>query len=184
MAVRLTRIYTRTGDAGSTRLGDGSERTKYDTRIQLLGELDELNACLGLILAELADCEVRKILTSVTNQLFDVGADACRPGLDGKRIADTYVTWLEQRLDELNESLPPLESFVLPGGNRSGAACHLARSVCRRAERAAVCCAGEEQLNPELLRYLNRLADLLFVCARTINGVEHEVTWEPGAALS
>lgn len=180
MAVRLTRIYTRTGDGGNSRLGDGSEISKSHPRLDALGELDEVNAAVGMILAESLDAHMRALLLQVSNQLFDVGSDVCRPGLDGPRINAAAVDWLEEQLDGLNETLPPLTSFILPGGNRAGAACHLARTVCRRAERALVCCHQADPLNPHVLRFINRLSDLLFVCARAINGQEHELLWEPG----
>ena len=180
MAVRLTKIYTRTGDAGNTRLADGSERSKSDIRINLLGEVDELNSCVGIVVSKSKNSEVNIILTSVSGQLFDIGADICKPGFEGKRVSSEYIYWLERKLDHLNENLPTLKSFILPGGSEAGASCHFARSVCRRAERTAVICYQGEDVNPKILEYLNRLSDLLFVCARAINGVDDEVLWEPG----
>ncbi len=167
MANRLTKIYTRSGDRGLTRLATGEQVSKTGTRIEAAGHLDETNCTIGLILCE-ADIPdaVRSILTAVQHSLFDIGAELALPGHTATDAED--VTNLERALDELNDTLPPLTEFVLPGGPRSAASCHLARSVCRRAERALWRLAEETELNPELLKYVNRLSDLLFVIARVL----------------
>ncbi|NIW23203.1 MAG: cob(I)yrinic acid a,c-diamide adenosyltransferase [Gammaproteobacteria bacterium] len=176
MANRLTKIYTRSGDRGLTRLATGEQVSKAGTRIEAAGHLDETNSAIALILCE-ADVpdNVRSILTSVQHSLFDIGAELALPGHTAMGAED--VTGLEQSLDELNETLPPLTEFVLPGGPRSAASCHLARSVCRRAERSLWRLADDTELNPELLKYVNRLSDLLFVVARVL--ARQENTDEP-----
>lgn len=185
--VRLTRIYTRTGDAGSTGLADGSTTTKTDPRIAVCGDVDELNACLGVARLQLAG-DLDAIVGRIQNELFDLGADiatplradeADRPAL---RIVDGQVTRLEAEIDALNAGLAPLTSFVLPAGAPAAAALHLARTVCRRAERAAWRLQeGGGTLSPPALRYLNRLSDLLFVAARTANATDGDVLWAPAA---
>lgn len=185
--VRLTRIYTRTGDAGSTSLADGSTAPKTDPRIAVCGDVDELNACLGMARVQLAG-PLDALLGRIQNELFDLGADiatplradeAERPAL---RIVDGQVTRLEVEIDQLNADLAPLTSFVLPAGAPAAAALHLARTVCRRAERAAW---GLQEaggaLSPPALRYLNRLSDLLFVAARVANAAAGDVLWVPAA---
>lgn len=167
MANRLTKIYTRSGDRGLTRLATGEKVSKTGARIEAAGELDETNSAIGLILCE-ADVpdNVRSILTAVQHNLFDIGAELALPGRATTDAED--VARLERALDQLNETLPPLTEFVLPGGPRSASSCHLARSVCRRAERALWRLADDAELNPELLKYVNRLSDLLFVVARVL----------------
>jgi cob(I)alamin adenosyltransferase len=181
MTVNLTRIYTRLGDGGETHLGDMSRVAKTDPRIEAYGTVDELNSQIGLALAagELPERH-REWLRRIQNDLFDVGADLAAP-LGGERerlrVIAAQTAWLEQRCDEVNADLPPLKSFVLPGGTVASAHLHVCRTVCRRAERAAVACA--EQINVETVRYLNRLSDLLFILARDANGGA-EPLWEPG----
>jgi cob(I)alamin adenosyltransferase len=185
--VYLNRIYTRTGDEGRTMLGDGRQVAKTDPRIAAYGTVDELNAVLGLVLnTELSDRH-REVLTHVQNDLFDVGADLCVPETDSPpetpplRVSGDQVTRLERRIDELNEGLQPLQSFILPGGTDSAARLHLARTVCRRAEIKVWRLAGTEPVNPEVPKYLNRLSDLLFVMARACNDQGRaDVLWVPG----
>jgi len=179
--VNLTRIYTRTGDAGQTRLGDNSVASKNDPRLHAYADVDEANAHLGLAVAvgSLED-DVVAVLTHVQNDLFDVGADLAVPhGGDRERLRvdEGYTTWLEGACDEVNATLAPLKSFVLPGGTPAAAHLHVCRTVCRRAERRAILV---EDGNPEVVRYLNRLSDLLFILSRAANGGD-EPLWEPGA---
>jgi cob(I)alamin adenosyltransferase len=181
MTVNLTRIYTRLGDAGETHLGDMSRVAKTHPRIETYGTIDELNSQLGLTLT-LEDLPDRygEWLRRVQNDLFDVGADVAAPDdpeRERLRVLPDQTAWLEQRCDEVNETLPPLKSFVLPGGSRVAAHLHVCRTVCRRAERLAVACGGE--LNPEVVRYLNRLSDMLFILSRAANHGS-EPLWEPG----
>jgi cob(I)alamin adenosyltransferase len=183
--VRLTRIYTRAGDTGETSLGDGSRVRKLDCRIGAFGTVDELNAVLGVVLAEPALPErLRVALEGIQNDLFDVGADLSVPfGVtDRLRIVQAHVERLEALCDELNAELPPLKSFVLPGGIESAAKLHVARTTCRRAEREALAAAEEHELNPLVLAYLNRLSDFLFIAARSANAaaVRDEPLWKPG----
>jgi cob(I)alamin adenosyltransferase len=180
--VRLTKIYTRGGDRGETSLGDGTRVSKSDLRIAAYGAVDELNAQLGLVLAaELAD-EFRPWLEQVQNDLFDIGADLSVPPGDERerlRVRAEQTTRLEGWCDEVNERLQPLKSFVLPGGGEVSARLHVARTVCRRAEREAVVLAESEEVSAEVLAYLNRLSDLLFILARASAGDE-EPLWQPG----
>ena len=183
--VRLSRIYTKTGDDGSTGLGDGSRRPKHDIRIEAYGTSDELGSVLGLAISHGLDEELEKILLRVQNDLFDLGADLCVPGQsDGKlRIKAQDTTRLEGWIDQLNEGMKALDSFVLSGGRPAAAWLHLARCVCRRCERqvSELSATEDEDLNPEVLRYLNRLSDLLFVMARSANDRgEADVLWQPG----
>ena len=180
MANRLTKIYTRTGDTGLTRIATGDRIAKTSRRIEAFGDLDEANSAIGLILSNASVPDgIRATLTAVQQVLFDIGAELAVPGQC--RASDQHVATLEHELDALNEQLPPLREFVLPGGGPSAAACHLARAICRRAERSAWRLAEETELNPASLRYLNRLSDLLFVVARVL-GREHdsaEPLWQP-----
>ena len=168
MGNRLSKIYTRTGDDGTTGLGDGQRVPKDSPRVDAYGAVDELNSAIGLILAddglrpEIADC-----LTRIQNQLFDLGGELCIPG--SKVLSADSVNGIEATLDDFNADLPPLKDFVLPGGTREAAACHLARTICRRAERRAWQLARIETVNEFSLQYLNRLSDLLFVLARVLN---------------
>lgn len=189
--ITLTRVYTRHGDAGETRLGDGSRASKSDARVEAYGTVDELNAMLGLVIVAPTLPEVvRACLTRVQNELFDLGADlavpATEPSAQRLRIEAAQVTWLEQRCDALNADLAPLRSFVLPGGSDAGARLHLARTVCRRAERRVVALAGAASVNPAALAYLNRLGDLLFILARHVNAAQgaDEPLWRPGASTA
>jgi cob(I)alamin adenosyltransferase len=183
--VRLTRIYTRAGDGGETSLGDGSRVPKLDCRIGAFGTVDELNAALGVVLAdpELAD-RLREPLQRVQNELFDVGADLSVPfGVtDRLRVDQTAVDRLEQLCDELNAGLPMLKSFILPGGTEAAARLHVARTTCRRAERDALAANEEIGINPLVLAYLNRLSDFLFIAARVANADQgrDEPLWKPG----
>jgi cob(I)alamin adenosyltransferase len=181
MTVNLTRIYTRLGDSGETHLGDMSRVPKTDTRIEAYGTVDELNAQVGVALTVPGLPEnYAEWLRRVQNDLFDVGADISVP-LDSERerlrVIPEQIAWLEERCDEVNAALKPLKSFVLPGGAPAAAQLHVCRTVCRRAERLAVACG--EQINGEVVRYLNRLSDLLFILSRGVNRGE-EPLWEPG----
>jgi cob(I)alamin adenosyltransferase len=181
MTVNLTRIYTRHGDTGDTHLGDMSRVPKTHPRIEAYGTVDELNSHVGLALTleDLPD-DWSEWLGRIQNDLFDVGADIAAPedpDRDRLRVAPEQTAWLEQRCDEVNATLAPLKSFVLPGGTRTAAQLHVCRTVCRRAERLAVACG--DQLGPEVVRYLNRLSDLLFILARAANNGD-EPLWEPG----
>jgi cob(I)alamin adenosyltransferase len=182
--VRLTRIYTRGGDKGETSLGDGSRVAKTDARVVAYGAVDELNSALGLVLAADLDAEVRGPLERIQNDLFDLGADLSVPiaGGDGKlRVEQAQIDELESLCDRFNEPLPPLKSFVLPGGTEVAARFHLARTICRRAEIEALRVEGA---NPLALAYLNRLSDLLFILARAANAsaAETEPLWKPGGS--
>ena len=186
--VRLTRIYTRGGDAGETSLGDGSRVSKLDLRIVAYGTVDELNSQLGLVLADAGlPEELAAPLRRVQNELFDVGADLSvpyeRPD-ERLRVTQAMVDGLERLCDELNERLPELKSFVLPGGTEPAARVHVARAVARRAELAARRAAQEHPVNPLAPVYLNRLSDLLFICARAANALAGapEPLWRPGGA--
>ena len=179
--VRLTRIYTRGGDAGETSLGDGSRVSKRDPRIAAFGEVDELNSHLGVVLAGGLPDDVRVTLERVQNELFDVGADLSVPYEredDKLRVAQSQIDALEADCDRFNAGLPDLKSFVLPGGTEQAARIHVARAVCRRAERTAL----EAPVNPRAIVYLNRLSDLLFILARVANAAagRDEPLWKPG----
>lgn len=181
MGNRLSKIYTRTGDAGSTGLGDGTRVAKDDQRVEAYGTVDELNSVIGMVVAEIADDarmqSIRQSLESIQHELFDLGSELCMPGYSA--IADTHVTRLEETLDGLNADLPALKEFILPGGGRAAAACHLARTVCRRAERRVFTLSRTSDVAPDSLKYLNRLSDLLFVMARVLARNENgqEVLW-------
>jgi cob(I)alamin adenosyltransferase len=166
MGNRLSKIYTKTGDDGTTGLGDGTRVPKDDPRVEAYGTVDELNSVLGLILAEPLPPEVSACLLRVQHELLDLGGELCIPG--HICISAEQVTRLETELDGFNAPLPPLKEFILPGGSRAAAACHLARTVCRRAERRVWSLHRQAPLNPEALHYLNRLSDLLFVLARVL----------------
>ena len=166
MGNRLSRIYTRTGDDGTTGLGDGSRVAKDSARVEAYGTLDEANSAIGLILAGEVPDDVRAVLVAVQHQLFDLGGELCIPGHAAIHAAD--IDRLEQHLDTFNEALPALKEFILPGGGEAGARCHVARTVVRRAERQAVALSRLETVRPEAMRYLNRLSDLLFVLSRIL----------------
>ncbi len=182
MGHRLSKIYTRTGDDGSTGLGDGSRTGKDSPRIEAIGAVDELNSHLGLLLAEDLPPAVHQCLTRVQHELFDLGAELSVPGR--ATLGEAQVARLEQALDQLNAPLPPLREFILPGGSRQAGLCHVARAVCRRAERRVVSLHRAEEVAAPVRRYLNRLSDLLFVMCRTIN--QHlghgDVLWQPAGA--
>jgi cob(I)alamin adenosyltransferase len=167
MGHRLTKIYTRTGDAGETGLGDGSRVAKDSARIAAIGDIDELNSAVGLVLAEELPAAVRAALEGVQHDLFDLGGEVCIPG--HAMIGEDHVARLEKLLDEYNAKLPALKEFILPGGTRAAAAAHLARTVCRRAERKLVALGRKEKVGAPARQYLNRLSDLLFVLGRTVN---------------
>jgi cob(I)alamin adenosyltransferase len=182
--VRLTKIYTRGGDAGQTSLGDGSRVSKLDLRLAAYGTVDELNSALGVVLAGDPRDETRAVLVRVQNELFDVGADLSVPvGREGRlRVAQSQIDRLEADCDRFNARLPELRSFVLPGGTTEAAGLHVARTVCRRAERETLRAAQEHDLDPLTGVYLNRLSDLLFVLARAANAAagQDEPLWRPG----
>jgi cob(I)alamin adenosyltransferase len=167
MGNRLSKIYTRTGDDGSTGLGDGSRVPKDSLRVEAYGSVDEANSCIGVVLANDALPEgIRRCLTDVQHDLFDLGGELCIPG--HRMITASHIERLGRELDALNEGLPPLQEFILPGGGAAAAACHVARAVCRRAERRCWTLAQSESVAAEALQYLNRLSDLLFVIARVL----------------
>lgn len=166
MGNRLSKIYTRTGDDGSTGLGDGSRVAKDSLRVEAYGTVDEANSCIGLVLASDVPDDIRSLLTSVQHQLFDLGGELCIPG--HAAIDDDDVERLEQHLDRYNDDLPPLKDFILPGGGEAAARCHIARTVVRRAERETVALSRVESVRPQAVRYLNRLSDLLFVLSRVL----------------
>ena len=178
MGNRLSKIYTRTGDDGTTGLGDGSRVPKDGVRVEAYGCVDEANSAIGVILAVPGlPAGVPELLTRVQHELFDLGGELCIPGY--RAVQASQVAALEDALDAFNETLPPLKEFILPGGGPAAAACHLARAICRRAERRAWTLAHAEAVAPEPLQYLNRLSDLLFVLARVLARQESgsEVLW-------
>lgn len=185
--VRLNKIYTRTGDDGRTGLVDGSRIAKSAPRLAAIGEVDEANAVIGLAMLHVADESAQRRLGQIQNELFDLGADLATPGGSGSsgnalRIVSAQVDRLEREIDEMNAGLEPLRSFILPGGGAAATHLHLARTVVRRAERAAVAASQEDRLNPLALAYLNRLSDHLFVMARLTAGTKGgDVLWQPGA---
>ncbi|HEY1735965.1 MAG TPA: cob(I)yrinic acid a,c-diamide adenosyltransferase [Methylovirgula sp.] len=187
--VTLNKIYTRTGDAGTTALGSGERRRKDDLRIEVYGTVDEANSCIGLARAILADVPagagLAESLVGVQNDLFDLGADLCVPPGEAERarlrIVEAHVERLEREIDRLNEDLQPLQSFILPSGSQPAAALHVARAVVRRAERLMVALAAVESVGAPALKYINRLSDFLFVAARSINRhLGGDTLWEPG----
>ena len=196
--VKLTRIYTRGGDKGDTSLGDGSRVAKHDPRVEAYGTVDEANAAVGLARLH-AEGEAEAMLARIQNDLFDLGADLCRPeeeesdrkGPEKKanamkaaslRIVESQVARLEREIDEMNAALQPLESFVLPGGSAAAAYLHLARTVARRAERLMTALAAKSAINPVAIKYINRLSDHLFVLARYLNDRgKADILWRPGA---
>jgi cob(I)alamin adenosyltransferase len=184
--VRLTRIYTRAGDSGETSLGDGSRVSKLDLRIGAYGRVDEVNAHLGVVLAGECPASIRAVVEQLQNELFDLGADLAVPlSVEGRlRIEQARIDRLEAWCDEFNAPLPDLTSFVLPGGAVAAAALHVARAVCRAAERDAIAAAREHEVNPLVIVYLNRLSDLLFILSRAANheSGRGEPLWKPGAS--
>lgn len=184
--VKLTKIYTRGGDAGETSLVDGSRLKKHNSRIEAYGTVDEANAAIGLVRREVSG-DTDTMLMRIQNDLFDLGADLATPGDDFEpsemvlRIVEDQVTRLEQEIDDMNAGLDPLTSFILPGGTAAAAALHLARTIVRRAERRATEAADDTAINPAAIRYLNRLSDHLFVLGRVLNdGGKADVLWVPG----
>ena len=176
MSHRLTKIYTRTGDDGSTGLAANNRVQKNDARIEAMGDVDELNSALGLLLTETLPEDASTLLVQIQHRLFDLGGELAMP--DYQTLSAAHTTALETAIDHWNVSLPPLKDFILPGGSRSGAQCHLARTICRRAERRLVHLHHQTPQRPEVLRYLNRLSDLLFVLARVLNrAAGQEVTY-------
>jgi cob(I)alamin adenosyltransferase len=188
LIMKLDKIYTRTGDEGKTSLGDGARLAKFDLRVAAYGEIDEANSALGVSMLHVPDADVRTALLHIQNDLFDLGADLCRPSREASasqplRVTPAQVLWLEQTIDRFNAPLASLTTFVLPGGSAAASYLHLARTITRRAERSVVELAERqrESVNPAVLHYLNRLSDLLFVLARYSN--EHgktDVLWTPG----
>ena len=179
MGNRLSKIYTRTGDDGTTGLGDGSRVSKDDARVEAYGTVDEANSAIGVILAvESIPDSVRQCLIGVQHDLFELGGELCIPG--HAAISDVFVERLESELDAFNENLPRLKEFILPGGGPAAAACHLARTIVRRAERRVGTLSQNDTVRPEVGRYLNRLSDLLFVIARVLARLESgkEVLWD------
>ncbi|MDJ0712051.1 MAG: cob(I)yrinic acid a,c-diamide adenosyltransferase [Woeseiaceae bacterium] len=178
MGNRLSKIYTRTGDDGTTGLGDGSRTPKDSARVEAYGTVDEANSAIGMVLAAAAVPDnVRACLTEVQHDLFELGGELCIPGHTA--VQDAFIERLENELDALNEDLPKLKEFILPGGDQAAAACHLARTIARRAERRVFTLSQTEDVRPEAIRYLNRLSDLLFVVARVLARAEsgQEVLW-------
>jgi cob(I)alamin adenosyltransferase len=185
--VYLSRIYTKSGDKGDTGLGDGARVPKDHPRVAAYGSVDELNAVLGLLVSHFPQAAEMDLIRSIQNDLFDVGADLCLPqATDEKpgahlRVRAEQAERLEHAIDRLNANLAPLTSFILPGGQAAAAWCHLARTVCRRAERDVVTLSREETINPQVIVYLNRLSDLLFVLARIYNNNgRDDILWQPG----
>jgi cob(I)alamin adenosyltransferase len=180
MANRLTRIVTRTGDDGTTGLGDGTRVGKDSARIEAMGDIDELNCAIGVVLAESLPAAVKDALAPVQNDLFDLGGEICIPGRSAMR--DAHLREIDKLIESLREPLPPLREFALPGGTRAAAACHSARAVCRRAERSLVALGRGEGVSALSIQYLNRLSDLLFLAARAINAAAGgaEPMWKPG----
>jgi cob(I)alamin adenosyltransferase len=182
--VRLTKIYTRGGDRGQTSLGDGSRVSKLDSRLAAYGTVDELNSTIGWLIARGCPEEIAAPLRRIQNELFDLGADLSVPySVEGRlRVTQAMVDGLEHDCDRFNASLPELRSFILPGGTEAAATLHVARTVCRRAERETVFAATEHELDPLVPIYLNRLSDLLFILARTANALSgvDEPLWKPG----
>jgi cob(I)alamin adenosyltransferase len=178
MANRLSKIYTKTGDAGTTGLGDGTRVAKDSLRVAAMGDVDELNSIIGLMLTEPISTEINQVLTRIQHDLFDMGGEICMPGY--AMIKQERVTALENTLDQWNDTLTPLKEFILPGGSRAAAYCHLARTVCRRAERTMTTLNTNEKITEISLQYINRLSDLLFVLCRILNkeaGVS-DVLWQ------
>jgi cob(I)alamin adenosyltransferase len=178
MGNRLSKIYTRTGDDGTTGLGDGSRTDKDCARVAAYGTTDELNSILGMILSYEVPDKAGQVLHEVQHHLFDLGGELCIPG--HQAIQQSHIDWLERVLDYFNDDLPALKDFILPGGSQGAATCHLARTVCRRAERLVVTLQRDEPVPPFSMKYLNRLSDLLFVLARVLSRHDggREVLWQ------
>jgi len=179
MGHRLSKIYTRTGDKGETGLGDGSRVEKDHIRVEAFGTVDELNSIIGMVLAHEIPEKVQTCFNKVQHHLFDLGGELCIPGHTA--LDQNYITYLENTLDDLNADLPNLKEFILPAGGKATSSCHLARTVCRRAERRIITLSKSETISPFSISYLNRLSDLLFVAARVLARAENgaEVLWQP-----
>jgi cob(I)alamin adenosyltransferase len=177
MGYRLTRIYTRTGDKGTTGLSDGTRISKDHPRIEAIGDIDELNCVLGLLLSHDLPKDIRHVLSEIQQTLFDIGGELSLPG--SAKLGAEPIEKLEQQLEMYNTTLPPLREFILPGSTEASARCHLARAVCRRAERRVTTLSHDEDVNPNVLAYLNRLSDLLFVISRVLTRLSngHEIYW-------
>ena len=186
--VKLNKIYTKTGDDGTTGLVDGSRVRKDSARMVAIGEIDELNSAIGIAIAQMGGGLPADELAMIQNDLFDLGADLATPGTDFKptemelRIVANQITRLETQVDAMNDELEPLASFILPGGSKAAAATHLARAICRRAERAIVAASAQDAINPLALTYINRLSDYLFVLCRYLNRESGDPLWVPGAS--
>ena len=180
MGNRLSKIYTRTGDDGSTGLGDGGRIAKDAARVEAYGTVDELNSFIGVVATMDISDEIAVLIAGIQQKLFDLGGELCMPGYT--LVPDSYVEGLEKQLDTFNEDLPPLKDFILPGGSKAAARCHLARTIARRAERRVISFSKNEDVNPASIRYLNRLSDLLFVTARVLARHDggSEVLWVHG----
>ena len=184
--MKLDRIYTRSGDDGRTSLGDGARLPKFHVRVAAYGGVDEANSVIGIALLHISDTAVRGVLSRIQNDLFDLGADLCRPEREHRkveplRVSEQQVKWVEERIDFFNAALAPLDSFVIPGGSHAAAHLHHARTVIRRAERYMTEIAYQEPVNPAALKYANRLSDLLFVLARYLNQPgQNDILWQPG----
>lgn len=184
--VKIDKIYTRSGDDGRTSLGDGTRVPKFHLRVAAYGGLDEANSVIGVAQLHVDEPGLRDLLAHIQNDLFDLGADLCRPEPQESataplRVSQPQVRWLEEKIDSLNAALAPLSSFVLPGGSPASAHLHHARAVTRRAERSIAELASQERINPAAIEYVNRLSDLLFVLARYLNEQgRRDVTWQPG----
>lgn len=178
MGHRLSKIYTRTGDAGTTGLGDGTRVDKDSLRVEAYGTVDELNSQIGLVIAFGIEKKIADQLLDIQHDLFDLGSELCVPGYSA--INDSHTDLLEKVLDEHNATLPALKEFILPGGNLAAASCHIARTVCRRSERIVVRLMREEKINPPVIKYLNRLSDLLFVLSRVLarQDGQSETLWD------
>ena len=189
--IKINKIYTRTGDSGKTRLGDGSVTPKHSIRVEAYGNIDEANSSIGLAISIMVNSssqntEIINLLTKVQSDLFDIGADLCKPisqtNNDEKRIqiSEKKLVDIENKIDNLNKNLKPLNSFILPGGNSTSAHLHLARTIVRRAERSITYLAEKESINPFIIKYINRLSDLLFVIARVLNNNgKGDILWKP-----
>lgn len=178
MGYRLSKIYTRTGDKGSTGMGDGSRVEKDSVRVAAMGDVDELNSVLGVVVCACTDASIKEMLITIQHDLFNLGGQLTMP--DYEKITAGRVQWLEQQLDEMNEGLPPLKEFILPGGSVAASHCQLARAVCRRVERSLVALSREFTFSEQINAYINRLSDLLFVASRALNRVagEAEIYWQ------
>ena len=180
MGHRLSKIYTRTGDDGSTGLGDGSRVQKDSLRVEAFGTVDELNSQIGLLLSHPLPVEINSLLAGIQHDLFDLGGEICIPGREA--LTADYVLRIEAALDKYNAELPPLKEFILPGGSQSAALCHVIRTVCRRAERRLISLNREQPVSTQAICYLNRLSDFFFVLARYLNSDQekNDVLWQPG----